>query len=247
MQVRVWTGVGKTGFVYPELRESEEEGGFPPLKKKDTFGICLSGGGFRATTLALGWVRVLHKHGILSQARYLSSNSGASWFNTAFSYQQKYTPETFLGDYIEPTGLTHTVVTTQGKAEGSYAKAIVDASFMSDLIYNLVEDLGNMDFWRKKDVTTVRAWSECVGKGFLEPFELDETDSAYCLFGREQLTQQVSHAKVVSTACREPGMPFPIIAGCIAAKGDHRQFHCFEFTPLYSGCPAAIEDSPGRK
>ena len=31
------------------------------------------------------------------------------------------------------------------------------------------------------------------------------------------------------------GMPFPIIVGCIAAKGDPRQFHCYEFTPLYSG------------
>ena len=42
-------------------------------------------------------------------------------------------------------------------------------------------------------------------------------------------------------------MPFQIVVGCIAAKGDHRQFHCYEFTPLYSGCPTVISDTPGAK
>mmetsp|Transcript_54583 Transcript_54583/g.45964 ORF Transcript_54583/g.45964 Transcript_54583/m.45964 type:complete len:130 (+) Transcript_54583:135-524(+) len=128
MQVRVWTGVGRTGFVFPELRDSDEEGGIKPLKDKENFGICLSGGAMRATTCALGWVRILHKHGILQQARYMSSNSGASFFNSAFSYQQKYTPEIFLGDYVEPKSLTQTVVKTQATTDGSFAKVIVNAS-----------------------------------------------------------------------------------------------------------------------
>jgi len=38
-------------------------------------------------TLALGYVRALQMMNITQQARYLSSNSGGSWFNTAFSYQ----------------------------------------------------------------------------------------------------------------------------------------------------------------
>lgn len=48
----------------------------------------VSGGGYRATTLALGWVRALHQLGAMSKARYLSSNSGGSWFNGAYSYTQ---------------------------------------------------------------------------------------------------------------------------------------------------------------
>jgi len=119
MQARVWTGVGTTGFVFPELRDSDEEGGFKPLKVKENFGICLSGGGMRATTLALGWVRILHKQRILQQARYMSSNSGGSFFNATFSYQQKYTPDIFLGEYIEPKSLTQQVVKTQATVEGS--------------------------------------------------------------------------------------------------------------------------------
>jgi hypothetical protein len=48
----------------------------------------VSGGGYRATTLALGWVRALHALGVMDAARYLSSNSGGSWFNGAYSYSQ---------------------------------------------------------------------------------------------------------------------------------------------------------------
>jgi hypothetical protein len=45
-------------------------------------------GGYRAATLALGYVRAMHLLGLTAQSRYLASNSGGSWFNAAFSYQQ---------------------------------------------------------------------------------------------------------------------------------------------------------------
>ena len=48
----------------------------------------VSGGGYRATTLALGWLRALHELGALDKARYISSNSGGSWINGAYSYTQ---------------------------------------------------------------------------------------------------------------------------------------------------------------
>lgn len=83
-----------------------------------------------------------------------------------------------------------------------------------------------MDFVRNKDHNKIRAWSECVGKAFLKPFDLFDFDSTYCISGKEQHTKQQSHAKVVHTACRDPGMPFPIVIGTIAAVGDPRQFHC---------------------
>ena len=242
----VWTGVGTEGFVFPELR-SEQEGGFQPLQAKANFGICLSGGCFRATTLALGWVRILQREGILQQARYLSSNSGGSWFNSAFSYQERFSSETFLGDYIEPQELSRELAVKQATTEGCYAKAIADSNFMSDFVKNLVADWFSMDFFREKDQNKVRAWSEAVGKGFLDPYALGAFNAAYCLKGREASTQEQTDAPLVNTACRDPSMPFPILVGCIAAKGDERQFHCYEFTPLYSGCPAKIEDAAGKK
>ena len=90
----------------------------------------------------------------------------------------------------------------------------------------------------------MRAWSEAVGKGFLDPYALGTFNAAYCLKGREALTQQQTGAPVVNTACRDLGMPFPILVGCIAAKGDPRQFHPYEFSPMYSGCPAVVEVNP---
>jgi len=71
----------------------------------------------------------------LQQARYLSSNSGGSWFNAAFSYQERYLPETFLGEYIQPQDLTRARATAQATTEGCYAKAIADSNFMRYLLY----------------------------------------------------------------------------------------------------------------
>lgn len=82
----VWTGANLPTFVYPELSSSEY--GIPSLQAKPDFGIAVSGGGYRATTLALGWVRALYWLGAVAKSRYLSSNSGGSWFNGAFSYTQ---------------------------------------------------------------------------------------------------------------------------------------------------------------
>lgn len=41
-------------------------------------GICLSGGGFRASLFHLGAVRRLHELGVLQKARWISSVSGGS-------------------------------------------------------------------------------------------------------------------------------------------------------------------------
>ena len=245
VKARVWTGVGRDDFVFPELRKDAGEGGVSTLQTKPNFAVCLSGGGFRATTLGLGWIRVLYQKGIIQRARYLTSNSGGSWFNAAFSYQRLYSREAFLGTYIMPQDLTPEVAKRQGQAHGSYAKAIADSNFLQDFLYDLVEDFFSLDWMFGKDSIKVRAWSEAVGKGFLEPFDLGGLDTSYCMSGQESLAASTIHAKY--TACSDPAMPFPVIVGSIAPKNDKRQFHCFEFTPLYSGCPTVVYDDDGRK
>ena len=165
VRARVWTGVGSPGFIFPELRSAEADGlkALQILQAKPNFAICLSGGGFRATTCALGWVRILRREGILQQARFMTSNSGGSWFNTAFSYQKVCDPETFLGEYLEPSVLTPSAAEKQGKAENGYAKAIADSSFMKDFLSQLVSDWFSFDFFKERDTNRVRAWSLAVG------------------------------------------------------------------------------------
>eukprot|EP01037_Dinobryon_pediforme_P036104 gene36104-42872_t len=55
------------------------------LEKKKNFGIALSGGGMRAASNALGWLRAFNDDdpirpiNELKNAKYISVNSGASW------------------------------------------------------------------------------------------------------------------------------------------------------------------------
>ena len=247
VKARVWTGVGNADFVFPELRRNAGEGGNATLQAKMDFAVCLSGGGTRATTLGLGWVRVLQSSGILQRARYLTSNSGGSWFNVAFSYQRLYSREAFLGDYISPQELTPAVAKQEGQSHGSYAKAIVDSNFLKDALVDAVEDLYSLDWMWGKDNVKAQAWSQAVGKSFLEPFDLDGLDSSYCMHGQEKATRSAMPAATIHAACSDASMPFPIVVGCIAPKTDRRRFHCFEFTPLYSGCPSVVHDDSGRK
>lgn len=45
-------------LLYPEV--SEGDYGIPHIKAKPSLGVAMSGGGFRATTCASGWLRGLH-------------------------------------------------------------------------------------------------------------------------------------------------------------------------------------------
>jgi hypothetical protein len=91
-------------------------------------------------------------------------------FNTAFSFQNRYTKEEFLGEYIDPSDLTPDAAEKQGSTEGSYTKAIADSTFHRAFLKELAQDLGSLDFLRVKDTEKVRAWSETVGSDFLAPF-----------------------------------------------------------------------------
>ena len=65
-------------------------------------------------------VKELHYSGVLAKARYLCSNSGGSWFNTAFSYQSKVPVDVFLGPReVEPERLT--VGLLANSSRGSFA------------------------------------------------------------------------------------------------------------------------------
>lgn len=248
---KVWVGVGTDGFVFPELRTTKAEGGVDALKTKPNFAICLSGGGFRATTCALGWIRTLYKADLLRHARYMTSNSGGSWFNSAFNYRcpgGDRSPTKFLGSFVPPENLTPDAAKNAGNEEGTYAKAVSDASFMKELMLGIIKDLlylhetlGNRIF---KDTNKVRAWSDAVGTGFLRPFGIDDEACCFAMHGDEdRVMRGATGISKVATACADPGMPFPIVVGSIAPKNDPKGFHPVEFTPLYSGVPASIPDA----
>ena len=127
--VKTFTGANESWFTYPELTNpSTSNYSIPALLAKPNVGIAISGGGFRAATLGLGWLRALHLLNITSAARYFSSNSGGTWLNSAFSFQAKYPVEQFLGSYLPPEQLTLEVLRATGDDGASFAATITDAS-----------------------------------------------------------------------------------------------------------------------
>lgn len=169
-----WAGARSPDFSYPEL--SNSEWGIPSVLAKPNFGIALSGGGYRATTLALGWVRALYAMGYLQQARYLSSNSGGSWFNGAFSFNNQTPVAEFLGPYMPPQNLTLDYLNRQGPS-GKYGQVISKASIViSGSIQAAAQAL-------TRGSARISAWCSVIGSNFLEPFGLNQDGSSITAHG----------------------------------------------------------------
>ena len=56
----------------------------------------------------------------------------------------------------------------------------------------------------------------------LKPYSLEAVESAFCLAGDEERTRKVFGVKTVYTACRDEGMPFPVMVACIGNPDDER-------------------------
>ncbi|EFJ46764.1 hypothetical protein VOLCADRAFT_92900 [Volvox carteri f. nagariensis] len=98
--VKAWPARPDGTICFPEL--DDPDFAVPGLGDKAPIAVCISGGGFRATTLGLGWLRGLQHLGLLNRVRYLSVISGASWLGAALSFQHKADVSTFLGPYLPP-------------------------------------------------------------------------------------------------------------------------------------------------
>lgn len=65
--------------------------------------------------------------GLLGSMRYISSCSGASWFNAPFSFANVSVPA-FLGPYLPPESLT--LAALGREAPGSFGRVTSQASFI---------------------------------------------------------------------------------------------------------------------
>eukprot|EP00928_Gymnodinium_smaydae_P034525 TRINITY_DN24441_c0_g1_i1.p1 TRINITY_DN24441_c0_g1~~TRINITY_DN24441_c0_g1_i1.p1 ORF type:complete len:562 (-),score=87.86 TRINITY_DN24441_c0_g1_i1:55-1740(-) len=235
----VWYGVGQRGFLFPERRANQD--GVKSLISKPNLAICISGGGFRATTCALGWIRGLWQLGVVQRSQYLCSNSGGSWFNAAFSYQDQVSVEDFLGSYTAPADLTREKASE--REDGSYAKVVADANGMMG---SLAEDIfcNAVCCRTDEDGLRLRAWEAAVGKGFLSPFGIGHSKQAFALAGRGEERARQTGVPNVCSACRSPDMPYPILVGTMMLEDDPLIFQSYEFTPQYAGMPATIQRTP---
>jgi len=214
----------------------------PDLIKKPDFGIAISGGGYRATTLGYGWLRALHELGYLKKARYLSSNSGGSWLNGAYSYTQVPLSQ-FFQEYIPPESLTLDAATSLKM--GSYGSAIEKATILADFLSSGVVEAVDPDESR------VRGWSDAVSEVFLEPYGVGNQGSSVTALGtRGRVHERIAATYpglTFATATATPDRPYPIILGALFREESEQRFFPFEFTPLYAGVPSShpeLETSP---
>ncbi|CAD7712909.1 hypothetical protein LMG31886_03340 [Xanthomonas hydrangeae] len=83
-------------------------GAAPSETSSTAVGICLSGGGSRALSCALGQLRGLRSLGLLDKVAAISSVSGGTWANVLFTYlPTSISDDDFLGPVVlDPSQLT---------------------------------------------------------------------------------------------------------------------------------------------
>jgi hypothetical protein len=151
----------------------------PALTAKPSLGVAVSGGGYRATTTGLGWLRSLQRQGLLPKARYLSSNSGGSWLNGAMSYTQ-VPLSVFFGPGPAPEEMEWERVRNGSfLPDGSYGRAIEKATIVGDAISSVVVDT----VFTPDSVAQVKGWSDTVGEAFLDPFGVGPHGSSMTALG----------------------------------------------------------------
>eukprot|EP00775_Hariotina_reticulata_P009609 gene9609-9770_t len=205
----------------------------------------MSGGGFRAATLASGWLRGLHQ-----------------------GDKPMYHIDDFLGEYYPPEKLRIDVIDDKPQ-QGSFDYQLAISNAVDNiLIYTLSGNafdplgLGNwLDKFTEYDPLAL-PWTAAVKNAFLEPYRLDGMNTTVSAAGtvkQPQLAQKLAadvdkwwaghkvpgRRPGVLLACTDPDRPYPIIGGCVFNKpGDDKySFYPWEFTPLYTGIPTAFDKS----
>ncbi|PNW85074.1 hypothetical protein CHLRE_03g170600v5 [Chlamydomonas reinhardtii] len=234
-RVFVWSGSDQPGFVYPELSPSGDWG-IPDLQARPNLGVALSGGGYRAATLAVGWVRALYALGLMPHVRYVASNSGGSWFNGVMSFSG-FPLAPFLGPYVPPAGLNRTALSSASLLPpGSWGDTLASKSIVADAVKGVLKDLfvpGRASF---------SGWTAAIAEAFYSPYGLDlQNSSITALHTRGPVAARLAAqypGVPLYAAMATPDRPFPIIMGSIMRVNTPQVFYAFEATPLYVGAPA---------
>jgi len=240
--VTIWPGYAlNPGWQFPELGDGDYS--IPALKAKPNFGIGVSGGGLRATSLALGWLRGMNMLGYLKKARYLGSASGGSLANIMVTYTAPELLSVRFGKYVPPNRAS--VKALQNLGDGTFIYTVVHMNnFYQSFLENLARDnIGD------EGTTTAGAFARTVSSQLLMPLEAGNWNSTVTALG----TKGNIHRRLMDIAkewnltlyATSPDLPFPLITGNVFDSTAKQPFFPFEMTPLYYGCPADFTGHAG--
>ena len=225
---RIWQDLSNPYFRYPECE-------LPEVEDKEDIGIALSGGGMRAACLALGWLRALHKLGILAEAKYISSNSGGAFVHVPMSYNPSDTPlDTFLGPYVPPEKCT--IEEVENSVAGGHGRVLANNDFIPTLLTEIASEA--LPHFLQQHERHVDFWSAAVGKAFLQQHRFDLRGSSLpAVHGaHHDRIRKITEGWVDKVYPTRPlaQHPYPIVNGSVLV-GSSRGCIPMEFTPLYFG------------
>ena len=224
---RVWD-TSQAGFDFPELEHEQ-------VSNRPNTGICISGGGTRSASCAVGQLRALWHLGLLPSVRYLSAVSGGAWTSVPFNYlPDDWNDETFLGMVIPPGDLTEGHLRNLDR--NSFVYAISDSVVVDEFLSNAARLAGDETF------------SRAIGDLYLERFGLDSLRRLYSFNHRtvEDALQRNVAARANDFYVQRVGRPYLIVGGTVlrtqnqAPLPDKVQI---EMTPLYTGIFPVHEDA----
>jgi len=238
VKARVWCMPVAPGCEWPELAE------LPRLRGTANVGIAMSGGGLRACMQDLGVVMALHDQGLLGRARYISGNSGGSWFTAALGFlPEDRSLEAFLAPgLLPPSALSMKVL--GDLPQGSFARVASEPVVASGGPPAWLED----QFSQGGARGYLDAFAADMARRFLAPFGLFKPRSVISTEpgteGHRRALEAVGHADVQVTPARGD-MPFPILNAAI--RSEVAGWLPLEFTPLYAGTPVRLRGPDGHE
>ena len=246
-------------YVHPELRTDLPVGKW--LNDRPNIGIAMSGGGLRAAVCSLGWLRGLQHLNILSQARYMGANSGATWTILPLIARQLLTKQDSNVD-VDYTALL-----------GKYQEDLSDIQLQDRTelgeIGNVLEQSDIYDYERDPSTpASLTDWTNAIDENFVSPIlsgttksnnksgnkDSDHLKKDYWLdlnnvylqntlksddTTDEEYTTESTHTTTTTSGVLNQyhSLPFPIFVATGNVKDAPNRFFPIEQTFLYSGIP----------
>ena len=234
------------------------------LQAKRDLGVCFSGGGTRAASAALGFLRGLHSNKWLPHVRYVVGISGGSWTATPFTFstqpldellESAVEPEQIAFDGLQttrPRSLAGNIKRSSLKETGGRAALLIYESAFFDRVSDRASKEAFDDALRiqgdlyEHDVT----YSEMIGEVFFNE-RVAGARTRYFTWNHASEEELVTNNRdvVFGDIARPPdGRPFLIACGTIVRLGDAQTYPTLipvEYTPYYSGVRQQFGDEVG--
>jgi len=206
------------------------------LKGRENTGFSLSGGGTRAYLASLGYLRGLLDLGLLEKTSYVSSVSGGTWANAAFTYFQENSTgislAEFLGELREPSQLTMKVL---DQIDHRSARASpVNINFFERIVEHLFAGMEADEIY-----------PQVVSEVFLEPAGIKTGSQVYWNEEhRKSVLKRNPQLNGVKSVVTDGSKPFAIMNAALLGPLEAVPFNThddnyvsMEFNALYVGSP----------